>query len=238
MISLIIPTFNEVDNLQIIVEKVHSIFRKNDMEVEIIIVDDDSSDGTGQLAEELKIKFPIIVLHRKMRKGLSSAVIDGFSVATGSILGVIDADLSHDVCLVPKLVNAIKNDGIEIAIGSRYTDGGGVDKSWPLKKILISRLASIPARFFTSVKDPLSGFFFINKKILTGVRLNDFGFKICLEILVKAKYKLVREVPYTFTDRTKGESKLNWEVIFGFIFQLITLIIFRITQKSKTIKND
>ena len=211
-ISLVIPTFNEAENLPNILEKTFNVFRNNNLQVEVIIVDDNSPDGTWHVAERLKNHYNLVVLRRVDKHGLSSAVIDGFKLANGEIIGVMDADLSHPPEKIPDLIRPIMSGESDFVIGSRYIEGGRI-VNWPLMRRLSSKFATILVRGLTKVKDPMTGFFFLRKEVIEGVKLSPKGFKIGLEILVMGNYKSVIEVPIIFIDREHGKSKLDLRVI-------------------------
>ena len=208
--SLIIPTYNEAGNITQIVEKVREISKKKCMDLDIIIVDDNSPDGTGDKAEKLAEKYPgeIKVLHRKVKEGLSSAIVAGFKSAVNDIVGVTDADMSHELEKIPGMIAAIASGEAQLAIGSRYVKGGGIG-NWGIKRRIISKTAVLLARPLTGITDPVSGFFFLDKKIIEGVELNSAGYKLLLEIIVKGRYDKAVEIPYNFTDRKIGKSKLD-----------------------------
>lgn len=222
MISLVIPTYNEKEGLPLLVKKIFEVLKSSSIEGEVVIVDDNSPDGTGEAAEALGKEYPIQVIHRSGKLGLSSAVIEGFKKAKGEILGVMDADFSHDPGIIPDLVNAIVKDGADIAIGSRYIKGGGI-RNWPFKRVLISKVAVLLAKPLTPVKDITSGYLFIRKEVIENVKLNPIGFKILLEIIIKGKYKKYMEVPYTFVDRAAGKSKMNSKEVVNYLIQLVDL---------------
>lgn len=207
-LSIIVPTYNERENLPILAARIHDAL--SSLDYELVIVDDNSPDGTGELAEELAKEKPIKVVHRQGKMGLASAVIDGFGHAQGNILGVIDADLQHPPEKIPDLYREIGQ--ADIVVASRYVEGGGVEK-WTLTREVISRVAKIIPRFLfaklRTVKDPLSGFFLFRKKVIEGIELNPIGYKILLEILVKGNHNRVVEVPYVFKGRERGKSSFN-----------------------------
>lgn len=225
-VSIVIPTYNESDGITVLVEKIMGHLGAAGIDGEVVIVDDNSPDGTGDVAEKLKERFPVQVVHRSGKLGLSSAVIDGWKVARGDIWGVMDADLSHDPAILPDLVRAIRDDGCELAVGSRYIPGGDI-KNWPLIRLILSKGAVFMARPLTPIQDITSGFFFLKREVVEGVRLNPIGFKIGLEVFVKGRYKKFREVPYTFVNRAAGQSKLNWKEIRNYLVQLVDLVWYR-----------
>jgi dolichol-phosphate mannosyltransferase len=229
MVSIVIPTYNEKDGIARLVDKICTQLREAGIDGEVIIVDDNSPDGTGDVAEGLRAQYPLQVVHRAGKLGLSSAVIDGWKVAKGDIIGVMDADLSHDPAALPAMIAAIEKDGCELAVGSRYIPGGNI-KNWPLKRLIISKTAVYMASPLTPVRDITSGYFLIKRSAIDGIKLNPIGFKIGLEVFVKGRYSRFREVPYTFVDRAAGQSKMGWKEIWNYLVQLVDLIAFRLTQ--------
>lgn len=233
-VSIIIPTFNEGENIKNMILEIKKVFEKAKIKGEVIVVDDNSPDGTGKIAEDVKKKdssknFGIKIIVRKKDRGLSTAVIEGFKHSEEDIIGVIDADFSHPVSKIPDLVKAIE-EGYDIALGSRYIDEGGI-KDWSFKRRMISKGATLLSRGLTSVKDPMSGFIFLKKKILTGAEFNPKGYKIALEIIVKTKSKKVKEIPYVFTDRRAGQSKMGFREIKNYMIHLFFLYSYKIRSK-------
>jgi dolichol-phosphate mannosyltransferase len=220
--SVVIPTYNERENLKEIIESILSV-----ADVEVVVVDDKSPDGTANLARELSHTYNILVLEREGKLGLSSAILDGINASSNPIVGVIDADLSHDPRIIPQLISAVR-DGADMALGSRKTKGGGVD-GWPAWRRATSWGAALLARPLTNVKDPMSGFFFINKNAIEGVKLDTIGFKLGLEIIVKGRMKNIVEVPYIFKDRKLGKSKLTGSEFKNYIKHLVRLYRYKMT---------
>ncbi len=220
-LSLIIPTYNEKLNISILLSRVFSEFKKNKISGEVIVVDDNSPDGTGKIVENLRKKYPPLrIVHRKEKKGLSSAVIEGFEISKGKILGVIDSDLSHPPKKIVKMFNLIKNKKTEFVIGSRYVRGGKI-VGWNLHRKILSKGAIFLAKLFTPIKDPMTGFFMLKKDLLKNKKINSKGFKILLEILLKTKYERAIEIPITFTNRTRGKSKAGIREIFYYLKNII-----------------
>ena len=210
-VSVIVPTYQEAENIEELVERVSQSFDQLDKLVEIIIVDDASRDGTDQKVKQLQSRGRNVrMIERIDERGLSSAVLRGFDEARGGVLVCMDADLSHPPESLPKLVHELEIDDTEMVVGSRYVTGGTTDESWGFFRHLNSRVATLLARPFTKIKDPMAGFFAIPREVYGRTRDWDpVGYKIGLEILVKAKCRRVREVPIHFTDRRRGESKLS-----------------------------
>lgn len=218
-VSVVIPTYNEAQGVEKLLSALSDVLTANTINAEIVIVDDNSPDGTGALVDSLASKYPVRCLHRAGKLGLSSAVIDGWATCTSPIIGVMDADFSHDPLVVPQLVRAIQSGEAELAIGSRYIPGGGIT-NWPWRRKITSQVAIMLARPLTPVRDITSGFFFCKRSVIDGVKLDPIGFKIGLEVILKGKYKAFKEFPYVFTDRAVGTSKLNSGEIVNYLKQL------------------
>ncbi len=225
-ISLIAPTYNEKDNIRVLVERVHQAL--SSYSYELVIVDDNSPDGTAREAQALSADYPVKVVVRTNERGLASAVVAGFKEASGRVLGVIDADLQHPPEAIPDLLGAVRS-GADVAIGSRYVPGGGV-VGWSLKRRVISSGAKTFARLLLSsarkIRDPLSGFFLFRKEVVEGVELAPTGYKILLEVLVKGDVKNVAEVPYTFRERERGQSNLTLKEEMNFLKHVFHLARF------------
>ena len=207
MISIIIPTYNEAENILQLIPRI----RKAVNNCEIIVVDDGSTDGTEKAAKILRAK----VLQRGSKMGLVSAVMDGFKISRGKIIGVMDADLSHPPEIIPELLRQAKTG--KIAVASRYA--GGSEKNWPLFRKLVSVGATGIARITLGIKvrDCMSGFFFAPRKVFEKTRLRATGYKILLNILVDNNDTKVVEIPYEFVERIRGESKLGINEIFNYL---------------------
>lgn len=211
-VSVIIPTYNELENIEQIVDRVLEAFDEAPFTVEVLVMDDSSPDGTGTHAESVYADDSRVrVVHRTENPGLSQAVSEGFSRANGTYCAVIDADLQHPPERLPLLVNELA-DGADIAIGSRYIDGGRIE-NWSATRRFVSKGASgitkltIPST--RDISDPMSGFFAVRRSVLSGIQLEPKGYKILIEILSKCEFEAVAEVPYVFTERERGESKLK-----------------------------
>ncbi len=224
-ISVIIPTYNEAGNLPILVERLAAALA--DRSYELVVVDDDSPDGTWRIAEELATHYPLRVFRRTGKRGLSSAVVDGFAAAQGEALAVIDADLQHDPAILPRLVDGLAR--CEAAVGTRYA-GSGSTGDWGGARLALSRSATWSVRSMLGVptSDPMSGYFTIRRELFQRIAplLQPRGYKILLEVLHRGKVAEVHEEAYTFSGRLHGESKLGagvlldcaaalWELRFG-----------------------
>lgn len=229
-ISLIVPTYNESRNLPVLVERVAAALAGRDFE--IIVVDDDSPDRTWEVAEGLAGRFPVRVFRRIGKRGLSSAVVDGFASARGEALAVIDADLQHDPAVLPRLIDGLAR--CEAAVGTRYA-GSGSTGEWSGARLALSRSATWSVRRLLGVptSDPMSGYFAIRRDLFQRIAplLQPRGYKILLEVLHRGRVKEVHEEAYTFAGRLHGESKLGtgvlldcaaalWELRFGHVMPL------------------
>jgi len=229
-ISLVAPTYNERDRLPELVRAIFAAFERAHLDGELVIVDDNSPDGTGQVADALARDFPIRVLHRAGKLGLGTAVVEGFAVAEADVVGVIDADLSHPPDLVPRMFAVMQQEQADIVIGSRYVPGGGTS-NWEMSRVLMSKFACLMARGLTPVRDATSGFFIMRRDRARGVTISAGGFKICLELLIRSEPRLVIEIPYVFTGRTVGESKMNMKEATGYLRQLRELHAYRRSRR-------
>ncbi len=209
-VSVIVPTYCEAENLGELVPRVCAALDQAGLAGEILIVDDNSPDDTPTVCAELADPYPLRLLVRTSERGLSSAVLHGMRHAEGEVLVVMDADLSHPPEKIPELVRAVASGGADFVIGSRYVAGGRTDDEWGLLRWLNSKVATLLARPLTSARDPMAGFFALRRKTFEQARgLNPIGYKIGLELIVKADCRAVREIPITFHDRLHGQSKLT-----------------------------
>jgi dolichol-phosphate mannosyltransferase len=224
-LSVVIPTYNEAENLPILLEKLRSTLSA--LSYEIIIVDDDSPDGTWAVAQKIGSGSPGIKVIRRMdAKGLSSAVTTGMASARGRVIAVMDADLQHDESILPELYAAVANDTCDICVGSREGEGGSYG-DWSATRRFTSYAAKKLAAFLLgpSIKDPMSGFFAVSREYLerTLPTINPSGFKILLEFISRGDDPRLREIGYVFRTRTRGETKLNSTVVLEYILALIDL---------------
>lgn len=233
-VSLVIPTYNEAKNIPILLEEVFSMVDKDNIDLEFIIVDDNSPDGTGQIAEELAKTYPIRVIHRSGKLGLGSAVIEGFAMSDRPYVGVMDADLSHDPKIINDLIYSLQEN--DIAIGGRFSEGSIVE-NWQWWRKAVSNVGVFFARKLTRVKDPLSGYFFFKKSIIKDVILKTKGYKILLEILVKTNFVKVKEIPFVFRMRKFSTSKLNSQEYILFFKQILAYSVLRLCLYFKNKDN-
>lgn len=206
-ITVVLPTYNERENLAPLAQRLFTAL--DPREAELLVVDDDSPDGTAAAAAELAATYPVRCLVRHGERGLATAVIAGLRAARGELLVVMDADLSHPPEAIPALVAALADPAVSMAIGSRFVRGGRVDLHWPWHRRLNSLVARLLARPLTPVRDMMSGFFAVRRRGLRLEGLEPVGYKIALELIVRHRWTRVVEVPITFSERAAGRSKLN-----------------------------
>ena len=223
-LSVVVPAFNECDNVRVLVE--HIADELDGVRWEVIFVDDDSPDGTARAIRDLAARDGRVrLVHRIHRRGLSSACIEGMLASTAPFVAVMDADLQHDERLLPRMLAALKDDGLDIVVGSRNVEGGGMG-DWASERELASRFATRLSGLVlkADLKDPMSGFFMLRRELIDEVvhDLSAIGFKILLDIFVTAKRPLrFKELPYTFRNRHAGESKLDNVVAWQYIAMLL-----------------
>ncbi|MBS1838519.1 MAG: polyprenol monophosphomannose synthase, partial [Actinobacteria bacterium] len=225
LLSVVTPTYDEAENLPILVDELHRAL--GSIPHEIIVADDDSPDRTWEVAEAIAAVDPSVrVMRRFHDKGLSAAVLDGMSVARGEHFGVIDADLQHDPTALPAMLDELCSGRADVCVGSRSTEGGGYG-DWSASRRFVSWVATLIARVLlrVSVSDPMSGFFVITEEAYsrTAPSINPRGFKILLEFIGRNRGLRVSEVGYTFRNRAHGETKLNRSVIRAYLLGVAEL---------------
>mmetsp|Transcript_24457 Transcript_24457/g.68554 ORF Transcript_24457/g.68554 Transcript_24457/m.68554 type:complete len:276 (+) Transcript_24457:224-1051(+) len=234
--TVVVPTYKEVDNLRPLVERTMVAMEKDGKgkEVEIIVVDDNSQDGSDEVVESLRKEgHPVRIVVRVEDRGLSSAVLEGFDQGKGDLLLCMDADLQHPPEQVPALFRAIDPavaGSANYALGTRY--GGGelsIDKDWPLHRRVISAGARLLAIGLTNLSDPMSGFFAVSRSLFHEHRgkINATGFKIAMEVYVKCGVRKHNEVPIKFGVRLAGESKLSSKVMIQYLVHLYELYTYK-----------
>ena len=222
-ISIIIPTYKERENITPLVESIHNSLSKYDYEV--VLVDDDSGDGTTEVVSNLSEKYPVKIIVRKNKRGLASAVVDGITSVNSENVIVMDADLQHPPEVLPAMVKAMENH--DFVMASRYIKGGSPGQ-WKLSRKIVSAVANLLALpLAPKLKDRMSGFFSFKRAVVETASLNPLGWKIGLEIFVRSKFKAVTEVPYTFVPRARGASKLSRRIIWQYVQQLVPLYFYK-----------
>lgn len=227
-VSIVVPTLNEADNVEPLVRQIMAALPACE---EIVVVDDGSSDGTRERVHSLGKNFPVRLIEREHPSlGLSGAVIAGARAATGEILVVMDADLSHPPSEIPSLLEPLWQGRARMVIGSRYV-AGGATPGWPMYRKVMSRMAAGVAYPLTGVHDSMCGFFAIPRALLLELAPRATGFKIAFEAIVRGGRELrILEVPITFRDRTRGKSKMNLGVALLFSMRWLaaaTRVLFR-----------
>ena len=228
LFSLVIPTYMEAGNINRIVRTLTRLLDESiPGDYELILVDDNSPDGTWEVALSMTSEFPQLqVMRRENERGLSSAVIRGWQNSRGQILGVIDGDLQHPPHILLQLLNAIQKKA-DLAVASRHVNGGGVS-SWSFIRRLLSRGAQllglmILPRVTGRVSDPMSGYFMVRRSCIEDTIFNPIGYKILLEVLGRGKVDEIAEVGYVFCERQDGESKVSWKHYLDYIRHLLRL---------------
>jgi len=207
-VTVVVPTFREAANIPHLIARLQAIRENAGLDMELLLMDDDSDDGSVQLVESLALPW-VRIVSRKGARSLSHAVIDGLKLAGGEVVVVMDAALSNPPEKIPELIAALK-DGVDLAVGSRYVEGGSTAHRWGAIRWLNSRVAKLLALPLTSIKDPMSGIFALRRSTLSAAHdFDPVGHNILLEIIVRCKCRTVVEVPIDLAHRRHGESKLS-----------------------------
>lgn len=208
-LSVVVPTFREAANISTLAKRLDKALGENGIEWELLLVDDDSNDGSEAVVQELAKRLPVrMAVRREASRDLSLSVLQGIRLARFDRLVVMDADLSHPPERIFDLLRALKN-GCDLALGSRYATGGTLDRAWSPWRFLTSRLATVLAQPLTPCADPMSGLFATDRRRLPGLeQLRPIGYKIALELMVRGDLQ-VKEVPIGFLERATGTSKMN-----------------------------
>ena len=243
-VSIIIPTYNESSNIIRILKSIGENLPKNII-AEAIVVDDNSPDSTGKIVDEYlknvkKIAgYTMEIIHRTSKNGLSSAILSGVQRAKGETIVVMDSDFSHPPQIIPKMIESLKKYQCDLVIASRYISGGKIN-GWTLKRKIMSKVATLIAKKGLGVKtkDPMSGFFAFKKNILKGINFDAIGYKILLEILVKKSEIAVKEIPYTFENRSFGSSKLDRSTVTDYFKSVWKLYKFGKPKEKEEKRNS
>jgi dolichol-phosphate mannosyltransferase len=228
-ISLVLPTYNERTNLSRLVRRLTAALDHAGAPFEIIVVDDDSPDGTWALADDLSLDDPRLrVIRRRDRRGLATAVLAGWKAARGEILGVMDADLQYPPEGLPDLLGALVADRADVVVASRYAPGARVGP-WDHRREIVSRAAILLAklalpRALRRLSDPNSGCFLIRRRVIEHVDLRPIGFKILIEVLARGHWQRLVEVPCAYEGRQDGKSKLGCRQTVQFVSHLARLV--------------
>lgn len=223
-VAIVVPTFNERDNIAPLIQRLQDIL--GDLHWEVVFVDDDSPDGTAGLVRELAARDARVrLVHRVGRRGLAGACIEGMLATTAPYVAVMDADLQHDAGLLPEMLRMLRAQDLDLVVGSRHVAGGSLG-AWSEDRQLASRVATRLSQLVlkADLKDPMSGFFMLRRELIDEVvrDLSGIGFKILLDIFISAKRPLrFKELPYTFGVRVAGSSKLDSMVATEYILMLL-----------------
>ena len=221
-LSVIIPTYNESANIRVICQRIKAAIS----EAQIIIVDDNSPDGTAEIAKKISGTSVIV---RKDERGLGSAIIAGINAAKTDVICVIDADLSHPPEAIPKMYQIIEERSAQLVVGSRKVSGGGTSE-WIWYRKVIHWVARWLGSWLTPIQDLTSGFFMFKKSVIEGVNLEPRSWKIGLEIMVKGKYDKAIEFPIVFVEREAGKSKMGYKEVVAYLMHLVSLTIYKIRK--------
>jgi len=231
-LAVVIPTFNERENIAPLLERLGNVL--DGVHWEVIFVDDDSPDGTAEaITTTARSDARVRCIRRVGRRGLASACIEGMASTAAQYFLVMDADLQHDENVIPQMLSAVRDEGYDVAVGSRYVAGGGLSREWDRHRHFFSYGATILGRRLlrTDVADPMSGFFLLKREVFWAAvrKLSGRGFKILLDLLVSAPPGLrVKEIPFHFGVRVAGESKLTAQVALDYFFLLADKTIGRV----------
>jgi dolichol-phosphate mannosyltransferase len=239
-LSLVIPTYNEGQTVQSMIQQLADLLdRSIPGQYELILVDDNSPDCTWRLAQKMMPTYPQLrVMRRQQERGLSTAVVRGWQVAQGEVLGVIDGDLQHPPEILLNLLGAIEQ-GADLAVASRHTEGGGVSDWSPIRRFL-SRGAQVLGLIILPhvvgrVSDPMSGYFMVRRSAIANKTLNPLGYKILLEVMGRGEIHQVAEVGYVFQERQGGESKVTWKQYVDYLRHLLRLRLDRTLRHGKPV---
>jgi dolichol-phosphate mannosyltransferase len=225
-VTVVVPTYREVENIPLLVTRLQKVQESSGLDLELLLMDDDSKDGSAELVDSLALPW-VRMVTRTANRGLSYAVMDGLKLSSRAMLVVMDADLSHPPEKIPEMLAALRN-GCDIAVGSRFAEGGSTADDWGLFRWLNSRVATLLAFPLTSVSDPMSGFFALRRSTFEAGRdFNPIGYKILLELIIKCRCRLVADIPIHFDDRRFGESKLSLKEQLRYIQHLRRLYIYK-----------
>jgi len=223
--SLVIPTYKEADNIERVVQVLSDLLdRATGGGYELIVVDDNSPDGTWEKAQKLMSRYPHMrVMRRVEERGLSTAVIRGWQIAQGTVLGVIDGDLQHPPETLLKMLDSMRQ-GTDLVVASRHIAGGGVSE-WSLLRRLLSRGAQVLGLILCPavvgrVSDPMSGYFMVRREAIAQCLMDPCGYKILLEVIGRGRIQTIAEVGYVFQERQSGESKVTYHQYVDYLIHL------------------
>ncbi len=225
-ITVVVPTYHEVESIPHLLARFAALREASGLDLDVLFVDDDSRDGSEAAVESLALPWVRLVT-RRAKRGLSESILDGFRLTTRETLVVMDADLSHPPEKIPEMLAAL-DAGAEVAVGSRFTEGGSTADDWGLLRWLNSRVATLLALPLTTLDDPMSGFFALRRStVLAGRDFNPVGYKILLELIIKCRCGRVTEIPIHFENRRFGTSALTLKEQLKYIQHLRRLYMYK-----------
>jgi dolichol-phosphate mannosyltransferase len=234
-VTVVVPTYREAESIPHLLARLKAVRESSGLDIEVLLMDDDSRDGSEELVASLGLPWAKIIT-RKSNRGLSHAVLDGLKLSNREVLVVMDADLSHPPEKIPEMLTSL-DQGMEVAVGSRFADGGSTADDWGPLRWLNSRVATLLALPLTTLSDPMSGFFALRRTTLArGRDFNPIGYKILLEVIIKCHCRRVIDIPIHFDNRRFGESKLSFGEQLKYVRHLRRLYIYKFGTWSHLIQ--
>ena len=225
-LTVVVPTYREVANIPHLIDRLQAVRARSEIDLELILMDDDSQDGSEEMVLASGHSW-VRLITRKSGRGLSTAVLEGLRLSQREVLVVMDADLSHPPEKIPEMLAAL-DAGADVAVGSRFTEGGSTADDWGVFRWLNSRIATLLALPLAALRDPMSGFFALRRAtVVAGEDFAPIGYKILLEIIIKCRCRMVVEVPIHFDNRLYGESKLSFREYLRYIRHLRRLYVYK-----------
>ncbi|RAP37734.1 hypothetical protein DID80_03735 [Candidatus Marinamargulisbacteria bacterium SCGC AAA071-K20] len=225
-LTIILPTYNEVENVSVLIPLICKFLAEKDLTYSLLVVDDNSPDGTADKVRELARSYPVELIVRTKNRSLSRAVIEGFLHSKSEVCVVMDADGSHPYESLLDMVSPVLDNTCLISVGVRYVDDGDTTGFSFFRKV-ISVFSGLLAKGLTSISDPTSGFMAVRRNALTDLTLDPIGWKIVLEVIVKLDDAELVEVPIKFKDRLHGQSKLSMKESNDYLKHLLKLYIYK-----------
>ena len=226
-LTILLPTYNESSTIEKMLDAIAPAVPPK-INTEVLVIDDDSPDGTSKIVDSYiqksKGTVSFRIYTRKGKRGLSSAVIDGIGLARGKFVLIMDSDFSHPPQMILTMYDELVNNNLDIVIGSRYVEGGKYE-GWPLTRRLISKIGNGLARLLLGleIKDSMTGLFALKQDLIKNLSFEAIGYKILLEILVKTNGAKVKEVPFVCVNRQEGSSKFSFSTINDY-FKLVKIL--------------